>query len=254
MATRPVNDLPESPWAQHFNPSSDPFFRQLGDGLHHSGIAPVGPYIPWDKIDQLPPQEEQPLPSMQELDVLFTSERSQTQFRNGMPSWRLPSLLGDLSKGNDVESDPGLISVNESKWFDFLKRDRWFDLRVDGVDSIPNPPPDLLQYHNKWWTADNPAIWSKLRIVMELMNRILSTGIDSRHPWSVYPSCCRMSPAPPWPAPNIYLTGWIPSFSARSGNGRILTRKWPNSVRTGVFVRHLLCSNARSHREQLPRI
>ncbi|KAK7926596.1 hypothetical protein PG985_003594 [Apiospora marii] len=120
---------------------------------------------------------------MQELDVLFYSERNQTQNRSGIQSWRLPSLLGGVSKGNDVEIDPELISVDETQWFNFFKRARWFDLRVDGVAGVPNPHPDLLKYHNNWWTADNPAIWSKLRIVMELMNRIVSTIVEERHPW-----------------------------------------------------------------------
>ncbi|KAK8033830.1 hypothetical protein PG991_003228 [Apiospora marii] len=185
MARRPVNPLPESPWAQHFTPSKDPFFRQTGDGVHHSGLAPTIPDIPWSKIDQPLPQQQLPLPNMQELDVLFYSERNQTQNRSGIQSWRLPSLLGGVSKGNDVEIDPELISVDETQWFNFFKRARWFDLRVDGVAGVPNPHPDLLKYHNNWWTADNPAIWSKLRIVMELMNRIVSTIVEERHPWSV---------------------------------------------------------------------
>ncbi|KAK8060854.1 hypothetical protein PG996_010784 [Apiospora saccharicola] len=215
MTNRPVNPLPESPWAQHFHPSKDPFFQHGGDGVRHSGLAPQLPYIPWSQIDQEPPQEVQPLPSMQELDTVFYSERNQTHFRAGIPSWRLPSLLSGLSRGGDIEGDPELISVNEDQWPNFLKRSRWFDLRVDGASSVPNPHPEFLNYHNRWWTADNPAIWSKLRIATELVYRILSKIIEERHAWSVYTPCCEMFPNPSWPATNTYPTGWIRSFSAR---------------------------------------
>ncbi|KAK8081109.1 hypothetical protein PG997_008927 [Apiospora hydei] len=183
--TRPFNLVPESPWAQHFYPSHDPLFRQLGDGLHHSGLAPARPYVPWDQLGQIP-QNEEPLPSTQNLDFLFYAERYQRIKRSGMMSWRLPAMIADLydlSKRNDIEMDPNLIQVNEDGWLDFLKRSKWFDRRVDALSSIPNPHPDLYNHPNNWWTVDNPAIWRIVRIALEMVNRVLNTIIESRHPW-----------------------------------------------------------------------
>ncbi|KAK8119752.1 uncharacterized protein PG998_004378 [Apiospora kogelbergensis] len=174
--TRPVDgSLPESPWAQHFRPSKDPMFRTFKDGLHHSGLAPYIPSISWKDLGKGAfPMDQQPLLSMDQLDELFYSERYQRYSRAGVMSWRVDALAGslnDLSDRDDIENDPNLIQVNEDGWLDFLRRDRWFDLRVDAVAGIPFPQPDLLNYHNRWWTVDNPAIWKYMRIALEVVNR-----------------------------------------------------------------------------------
>ncbi|KAK8052302.1 hypothetical protein PG993_003687 [Apiospora rasikravindrae] len=123
---------------------------------------------------------------MKQLDVIFYSERYQRQKRHGMISWRLPAMVSDLydlSKRNDIEMDPNLIQVDEGAWLNCLKRSRWFDRQVDALSTIPNPHPDLFNYQNNWWTVDNPAIWRILRIALEMVNRVLNTIIDARHPW-----------------------------------------------------------------------
>lgn len=64
------------------------------------------------------------------------------------------------------------IKVDESTWFNFFKRSRWWD---------PKVPRDLeldLQ-----WSVDDPQVWAVLGIVLELANRMLKALVDDKHDW-----------------------------------------------------------------------
>lgn len=62
------------------------------------------------------------------------------------------------------------IQVDESKWFSFLKRDRWLEWE--------KPEPLLDGGH---WSVDNPKVWEILGISIELLDRILKALIADKH-------------------------------------------------------------------------
>ncbi|KAI1128987.1 hypothetical protein F5Y10DRAFT_239279 [Nemania abortiva] len=73
-----------------------------------------------------------------------------------------------LSAVYDLEK----IRVDESTWFSFFKRSRWWD---------PDLPRDTeldLQ-----WSIDDPKVWAEFSTILELANRILNALVDDQHPW-----------------------------------------------------------------------
>ncbi|KAI0442935.1 hypothetical protein F4803DRAFT_517354 [Xylaria telfairii] len=64
------------------------------------------------------------------------------------------------------------IKVDESKWFRFFRRSRWWDPEHRDESALG------LQ-----WSVDDPKVWEQLRIVLELANRMLSALIDDEHDW-----------------------------------------------------------------------
>lgn len=77
---------------------------------------------------------------------------------------------GDRKQVLDALYESNRIQVDETKWFSFLKKDRWMNPhQLDGT---------LLP-----WNVDNPLIWAELRVVLELVNRILRALIRDEHDW-----------------------------------------------------------------------
>ncbi|KAI0187889.1 hypothetical protein EV127DRAFT_513399 [Xylaria flabelliformis] len=62
------------------------------------------------------------------------------------------------------------IQVDESKWFDFLRKDRWFDW--DQPQTI---------FHGGNWSVDNPKVWEILSISIELLDRVLKALVADKH-------------------------------------------------------------------------
>ncbi|KAI0457302.1 hypothetical protein F5B21DRAFT_521543 [Xylaria acuta] len=64
------------------------------------------------------------------------------------------------------------IQVNENNWLPFLQKNRWFDW-------IQVSPP--FEMAGRTWSVDEPIIWDFLRVVLELVNRILLALIEDKH-------------------------------------------------------------------------
>ncbi|KAI0474709.1 hypothetical protein F4859DRAFT_521777 [Xylaria cf. heliscus] len=62
------------------------------------------------------------------------------------------------------------IQVDESKWFSFLKKDRWLEW---------DRPQPVLGGGN--WSVDNPVVWDILSISIELLDRILKALVVDQH-------------------------------------------------------------------------
>ncbi|KAI0903348.1 hypothetical protein F4823DRAFT_636216 [Ustulina deusta] len=79
------------------------------------------------------------------------------------------------------------IKVDESSWFNFLKRDKWWDL--EGRD-------DKLGVR---WSVDDPKVWAEFSPCLELANRMLNALVDHEHDWvvSTTGATCVMIHLPP---------------------------------------------------------
>ncbi|KAI0548382.1 hypothetical protein F4679DRAFT_596816 [Xylaria curta] len=62
------------------------------------------------------------------------------------------------------------IQVDESKWFDFLKKDRWLDWEE----------PQIL-FNGSNWSVDNPQVWEVLSISIELLDRVIKALVADKH-------------------------------------------------------------------------
>ncbi|KAJ3566559.1 hypothetical protein NPX13_g7088 [Xylaria arbuscula] len=195
---------PLSPWAQRFNYNTGDRDLLIDDGVNHSGLAPQLPALhPKYYADNAPYDYRQP--TKEQLDFTFLSERFQSHHLRGLESWQAGPLMrylwftdsiGVMSGGHQT-SDYGpadsagtarilfgarkedcariifntyRIQVNESKWYKFLRRDRWYDLEQ---------PEPLLGGDN--WSVDNPKVWSLLSISLELVDRMLKALIEDKH-------------------------------------------------------------------------
>ncbi|KAI0444518.1 hypothetical protein F4803DRAFT_572992 [Xylaria telfairii] len=73
--------------------------------------------------------------------------------------------LADISRLLDDD----MITVDENNWFPFFRRDRWYDLH--GQKQVPS---------GKTWSIDQPKLWAKLRVSVELADRkLFSTNINT---------------------------------------------------------------------------
>ncbi|KAH9888159.1 hypothetical protein F4778DRAFT_409096 [Xylariomycetidae sp. FL2044] len=207
-----------SEWADAFFPSTDTFWRSRttqGEEVVHSGLAPIYPSLPYDRYDgdaapwSNPVRLENPWdtsdygdyggpipkPSDGELDRLFYGERLQQHTFMGLRSWQAGVLSREIYDGNISlvrDKDPveawesfqkQMITVDESMWPNFWRKERWFDLRVNPLDSIKNPHSDWRTARPLYWSVDNPIIWSHLRVAIELAFRQLCALICSDSPW-----------------------------------------------------------------------
>lgn len=182
----------------------------------HSGIAPEFPRLHPKLYADLPINQGRPQ-SGEEIDLLFRTETFQRSIFRGLESWQAGSLMQQVRFSSQTGFVPGghraadygevenlpspgpgpremrediafriynaeRIQVDESKWFSFLRRDRWLDL---------DQPEPLLGGNN--WSVDNPQVWEFLSIQLELANRIINALIVDRHVLLVI-----KSPFPPW--------------------------------------------------------
>ncbi|KAI0127181.1 hypothetical protein BJ170DRAFT_364660 [Xylariales sp. AK1849] len=188
-------DLPLSPWAKRFYPSTDPYWRTLG-GQIHSSLAPEFPSLHVDGYRWDPTLGPLPKPDNQSLDRLFYAERSQRGILGGVQSWQVAAIAsqpygyGPKDPLPEHSRDPAWerfwqerVVVNEVSWFPFFHRVRWFDLRANCFESIRDPFPEMRDHSTNWWTVDNWVIWDHLSVSIEIANRILRRLIDERDIW-----------------------------------------------------------------------
>ncbi|KAK5624956.1 hypothetical protein RRF57_000672 [Xylaria bambusicola] len=65
------------------------------------------------------------------------------------------------------------IKVDETKWFSFFRKERWFDwLHIS---------PEFEDMPGRNWTVDDPDIWNHLSLSIELADRMLKALVQDRH-------------------------------------------------------------------------
>ncbi|KAI1132754.1 hypothetical protein F5Y10DRAFT_260910 [Nemania abortiva] len=190
---------PLSPWAKRFGHNVSYRPEVLPGPEIHSGIAPLAPRLNPKYYAETPPIEPGPLTD-KELDSLFLSEKIQREYQMGLYTWQAGPLMRyvrfsdktGLISGGHMSADaveqgavPRLtlpmdlshqiflserIQVDDSKWFDFLRSDRWYDkgLLNDEVD-------------DENWSISNPDVWRHLSVTMELLDRMVKALIADRH-------------------------------------------------------------------------
>ncbi|KAI1119957.1 hypothetical protein F5Y10DRAFT_273538 [Nemania abortiva] len=190
------NRPPGSPWQERFLVHTGLMVGSArlseGDGLRHSGLKPELPSVPDPKYYLEPPPSQQPaLPvSKEELDRLFREEMIQSWVFRGGLTWQVAALnrwielTPDIHmSGGHLQTDVGAfteaarnslwekhrIQVDESKWFPFFRKERWFDW-------TQTSPPS--QTTGRVWSVDDPKIWSQVSIALELADRFLKALLD----------------------------------------------------------------------------
>lgn len=63
------------------------------------------------------------------------------------------------------------IVVDEMKWFDFFRKERWYDW-------IHVPENFEEDKAGETWSVDDPKLWDMLRVIIELANRMLKALIQ----------------------------------------------------------------------------
>ncbi|KAK8043078.1 hypothetical protein PG994_013561 [Apiospora phragmitis] len=149
-------DYPLSPWAQRFGQSPERVWSGV-NGQDHSGLAPMF------RDPAGSGQQPYPVPSLEELDLLFLSEAEQDLQLSGFRTWELAvlneTLYGDFAGGHrrlgdaqDEERsarafDQGRLIIDEDKWLPWLRRDNWWQSKiVDDRRTLPG---------RKFWSVDD---------------------------------------------------------------------------------------------------
>ncbi|KAI1734849.1 hypothetical protein F4680DRAFT_470620 [Xylaria scruposa] len=197
MATQPL-----SPWAQRYGMLYEIDSTLGEDGVRHSGYHTGHP-----RLD--PKFFAEPI-SKSEIDNcgkfrhpndihrFFHIEEKQYETFRGFRPWQGSALMqyvrfsdrGLLPGGHwrpevkpykqakredlaDISRllDDDMIPVDEKSWFPFLRRDRWYDLY--GTQRVTS---------GEKWSIDQPKLWKKLRVSLELVNRMLKALINDKHP------------------------------------------------------------------------
>ncbi|KAK8062289.1 hypothetical protein PG997_014386 [Apiospora hydei] len=176
---------PRSPWAERFDIRDVPF--DFGDGLRHSGRAPEFPRLDALNYHDLPSQWPVAMPDDQGLDRLFHTEKWQETTLHGQRSWQVGAINEYMAHlpyhgGHSANYDHGqnyanyqshLFTVDESRWFNFLRKDNWFDLEQKPYVNETRP-------HIQQWTVKDPRIWSEMSILIEFAYRVLDQLIRER--------------------------------------------------------------------------
>ncbi|KAI0399786.1 hypothetical protein F4802DRAFT_602667 [Xylaria palmicola] len=90
------------------------------------------------------------------------------------------------------------IKVDETRWFPFLRRDRWFDW------AEVTPPPESSP--GRTWSADDPELWGILCITLELVDRILKALIRDQHAGDYWSDLVDVFGPPPEPDTLVLLS------------------------------------------------
>ncbi|RYC57215.1 hypothetical protein CHU98_g9006 [Xylaria longipes] len=107
------------------------------------------------------------------------------RFMDVIPSFRVPRYASPTRRREEAEAmswsnkrdmiiyTRQRIKVDETKWFPFLRKDRWFDWVQFSPDNTRSP--------RRTWSVDDPKLWADLSVCIELANRILRSLIEDRH-------------------------------------------------------------------------
>lgn len=131
-----------------------------------------------------------------DFDRLFYSETDQNNLFGGVKMWEAASLnrwvlfsrqVGVVSGGhlradavnedvNRKRLQDNMVKVDESKWFSFWRKDRWYDLSSDPALTQPTPQGGP-------WSVDEPKVWDSIRISIEVADRVVKALVRDRHSW-----------------------------------------------------------------------
>ncbi|KAJ8124859.1 hypothetical protein O1611_g8781 [Lasiodiplodia mahajangana] len=93
----------------------------------------------------------------------------------GMPVLRSQRLATPSYEGPDFQVyEQERIRVNETEWYPFLKKERWFDWVQFSLETGESNP-------NKTWSVDDAQIWDALSVSLELANRMLKALVKDQH-------------------------------------------------------------------------
>ncbi|KAI1757476.1 hypothetical protein F4782DRAFT_546607 [Xylaria castorea] len=195
--------VPASPWTERFGIDVNTLYplTKKDDGLVHSGLAPSHPRLHPQYYDCVPPIDEFAIPTSDKgVDDVLLAEEYQRSVFYGNPSWRIaplnsviswdgiPDMLGGHRPGDD-QLYPDLIDdymaqrieVDESTWFPFFRRDRWFNMDQDFPETIVEA--DGTTWQTRTWNVDDDRIWNVVRFSLEIANRILMTLVQDNNRW-----------------------------------------------------------------------
>ncbi|KAI0975283.1 hypothetical protein F4678DRAFT_484953 [Xylaria arbuscula] len=98
------------------------------------------------------------------------------RLRSSLPG--LPSRTWSINMGPNEERQLQVytrerIKVDETKWFSFFRKERWFDWQEFR--------PDLTGLPERTWSVDDPEIWEHLSISIEVADRMLKALVHDKH-------------------------------------------------------------------------
>lgn len=175
-----------SPWALRFGPLKLSWAIDA-NGVRHSGLGATHPdldaryYHDVDGIDIPLKNPHVPRPSDTELDALFHRERSQQWILAGPKTRQLGALSAWTflaESGHTLYHEDNLggvpFNIDESTWFDFMQRNRWYKPEVEPTDTVPSP-------HLEPVSVENEIVWDHMRWSMQLVQRILWLMTEEQH-------------------------------------------------------------------------
>ncbi|KAK6859220.1 hypothetical protein PG995_005073 [Apiospora arundinis] len=130
------------------------------------------------------------MPSEADLDKLFNTERFQEQRQYGLKNWQIGALNEDMAHlpyrgghsstydhaANFEKFKQNTFTVDESKWYRFLRKDRWLDPDDRTLENE-------TRKHIQRWTVNDDKIWGQVKILTEWVYRVLELLIKERDPW-----------------------------------------------------------------------
>ncbi|KAI1303985.1 hypothetical protein F5Y03DRAFT_407032 [Xylaria venustula] len=234
----PSPDAPFSPWATRFIDKRLIYTRENENHSILAPEFPrIDDPKYYDQILTLP-EDERPQSAADE-DRLFCTEFLQADELNGAPTWKtialtrhalfspgtvvsgghrpidkkteglvftMPSftlsapflgLQKGLNRRTNSDRDWAIylrdrIKVDEKKWLSFLRKENWFDWISIPVDFNHSKA-------GKTWSIDDPKLWERLSVSIELTNRIMETLIRDKHDgvyWSEFEDVYGPPPSP----------------------------------------------------------
>ncbi|KAI0533016.1 hypothetical protein GGR58DRAFT_488285 [Xylaria digitata] len=94
----------------------------------------------------------------------------------------LPAILSANQERDYTVYENERIQVNESEWFPFLRRGRWFDwIHVDPRHSKARYTAPGLGPEPKTWSVDDPKVWEVLSVSIDLVDRILKALLSDEN-------------------------------------------------------------------------
>ncbi|KAK7999142.1 cytochrome b5-like Heme/Steroid binding domain-containing protein [Apiospora marii] len=170
---------PLSPWAEKYGVS---FRDDLGDDKSHSLLNPIFPRLDPVFYNDLPESDV----GETDLDQFLYSQRAQflgpLNENLGQPQVHGGHSAVDYNPAeNQRLHEERLLEVNEEGWFDFFKKERWWE--PHGWKPVIDERKSIRTRPIRSWNPQNGRIWKELRIILEFCNRTLVKLIEEKDPW-----------------------------------------------------------------------
>ncbi|KAI1329868.1 hypothetical protein F5Y16DRAFT_417013 [Xylariaceae sp. FL0255] len=240
----PREGLPSTPWAERFPHGGLTYVDN--DAFNRSLMAPEAPRIDNPKYyDWEGPFGPAPHKAA-DLDKAFWIEGIQITQLGGIATWEAAALsriasfgpnTGYISGGHNP-SDAGenekaiwdiyknnSLRVDETNWLPFFRKDRWLDWsETDAFKFTKYARPAQLP---KEWSVDDPDTWDKIKVPLQLANRMVEALIADGNPGGMLsPYRCQAA----WIVRGILANSCPHSFAARTDNHQLQTLIWGRIV------------------------